>query len=79
MEANLGGLGGDAPTQQWPLEGSQAAPAPTVKQPDAASKASVKLLALAAPPGTVLPHSGAGTASSARPGVAGGGRGCQGG
>jgi hypothetical protein len=52
-------MGAAAPTQQWPLAGSHAAPAPTVKQPDAASKARLKLLAPAPPPGTVLPQIGA--------------------
>jgi hypothetical protein len=46
--------------QQWPLAGSQAAPAPTVKQPDAASKARVKLLFFAPPSGTELPQAEAG-------------------
>ena len=64
-------MGAAAPTQQWPLAGPQAKPAPTVKQPDAASKASVKLLAPAPPPGTELPQTGAAACSSARPGVAG--------
>jgi hypothetical protein len=73
---NFGGLGAAAPTQQWPLAGSQAALAPMVKQPDAASKASTKLLASTALPGTMLSQSAAVSASSARP-RAGGGAGAE--